>query len=75
MYLDALPSTSVYSHLIEYTSRQVTYNSDASNAFRGVFARSSCDSYWGILMPIGCEAGTKPPRLNKSALLVVCAGS
>jgi hypothetical protein len=36
------------SHLIEYTGRDLTNQSDALDAFRGVLKRSNNTSYWGI---------------------------
>ncbi|OOG00869.1 hypothetical protein ASPCADRAFT_136868 [Aspergillus carbonarius ITEM 5010] len=35
-------------HLTHYSSRNLSYNSDAINAFRGILARSIHTTYWGI---------------------------
>ncbi|RAK95542.1 HET domain-containing protein, partial [Aspergillus ibericus CBS 121593] len=35
-------------HLTHYSSRNLSYESDAINAFRGILARSTHTTYWGI---------------------------
>ncbi|PYI08670.1 HET-domain-containing protein [Aspergillus sclerotiicarbonarius CBS 121057] len=45
-------------HLTHYSSRNLTYESDAINAFRGILARSTHTTYWGI--PFLFERTTHP---------------
>ena len=40
--------TSFTSHLKQYTSRDLTFDYDALNAFRGILARCAWRSYWGV---------------------------
>ncbi|GKZ90671.1 hypothetical protein AnigIFM59636_002593 [Aspergillus niger] len=43
-------------HLSHYSSRILSYNTDAINAFRGVLARSSRPTYYGIPLLFGEES-------------------
>jgi Heterokaryon incompatibility protein (HET) len=36
------------SHLTSYTARNLTYESDRLNAFRGILNRQPCSSFWGV---------------------------
>ena len=49
--------TTLQTHLLEYHRRNMTYESDALNAFRGILAQSGHRSYWGIPITIGCKIG------------------
>lgn len=49
----SLKSAQLKDHIKEYTTRDLTYDSDSLNAFRGLLARHSHPSYWGI--PLLCE--------------------
>jgi hypothetical protein len=40
-----------YSNLVQYKRRQLTYDSDSLNAFKGILARSPFHSFWGIPIP------------------------
>ncbi|OJJ73705.1 hypothetical protein ASPBRDRAFT_513854 [Aspergillus brasiliensis CBS 101740] len=43
-------------HLSHYSSRNLSYNSDAINAFRGILARSDYPTYYGIPFLFGGES-------------------
>ncbi|KAK4447241.1 heterokaryon incompatibility protein-domain-containing protein, partial [Podospora aff. communis PSN243] len=38
----------IQEHIAEYSKRQLSFDSDALNAFSGILAKSSCYSYFGI---------------------------
>ncbi|ERF69029.1 hypothetical protein EPUS_08379 [Endocarpon pusillum Z07020] len=51
------PNTEFWSRVEQYTARQLTYPSDALNAFRGILARAAYFSYWGVpIMIKPCES-------------------
>ncbi|KAM7210336.1 Heterokaryon incompatibility protein (HET) domain containing protein [Rhypophila decipiens] len=54
---DLSPLDILKDHIVRYTSRQLSYQVDILNAFRGILSRSSFLSFWGIPISLQDEPG------------------
>ncbi|KAK4209114.1 heterokaryon incompatibility protein-domain-containing protein, partial [Rhypophila decipiens] len=54
---DLSPLDILKGHIVRYTSRQLSYQEDIRNAFRGVLSRSPFLSFWGIPISLQDEPG------------------
>jgi hypothetical protein len=51
-------------HLVQYKSRQLSYEDDSLNALKGLLARSPFHSLWGVPILSELEMGFQPGRVN-----------